>query len=494
MIAMKPTSVSRLASRCVVALLGLWSVAHCQPLVIELPLSAIVYDPVRQVLYGSMKGDHATYPNSLVKLNPGTLEILDALPIGSEPGRLAISDTANTLYAGLNGSAPGVVQIDLDAWKIVRTFELGTHPYFPRKLIAKDIKVQPGTEEIIAVGRGDKKDGGFYGVVIVDSGKMRKNSTGTSLRMDVLAFDEDPTKLYGANTGSSLEEFTRMVVDESGVTVVDSSPGIFGNFLDGIDYFQGLVYSTTGRAIDSQTLATVGSFPMYGYMAIDEYARKAFFLANIGGDVAIRAGDLDTFVFLDSRLVPSIQGSLTHFLRWGKSGFAWLTFQDRICTMQSSLAWKNVNVPPTTLNILRGTRVSGGNPSLAFMDNQRLVMRPGPTFTTQQWPVDLELIGFAPDPTSQDLNFTIESHGSANNIRQIVSFYDNVSGQFVAVDNRNLTTVDRVIYVDKIGNAANFIDPADGKVRAKITYRANGPVLTFPWEVRLDVARWSFPQ
>ena len=86
MISDKPIFLSGPAARCIVALLCVWSVAYCQPLVTEMPLSAIVYDPVRHVLYGTMKSDHATYPNSLVKLNPSTLEILDALPIGDKPG------------------------------------------------------------------------------------------------------------------------------------------------------------------------------------------------------------------------------------------------------------------------------------------------------------------------------------------------------------------------------------------------------------------------
>ena len=65
----------------------------------------VVYDRTRDLLFvtvGSLAG--APYGNSIVMINPETLEIVDSFFVGSEPVRIAMSVDGRHGYVGINGA------------------------------------------------------------------------------------------------------------------------------------------------------------------------------------------------------------------------------------------------------------------------------------------------------------------------------------------------------------------------------------------------------
>ena len=150
-----------------------------------------------------------------------------------------------------------------------------------------------------------------------------------------------------------------------------------------------------------------------------------------------------------------------------------------------------LNFSPTTLNSIRGTHVSGDLNALLNSDNVRLVKRPGAVFTTGQSPIVQEIIGTAPQQTATELRLRVESHASSGSISQKVSMFDYVSGVYVLLDTRNMTVTDNQIDVVITTNASRFIQAGSRQIKALIEYKAAGPVVSYPWEARIDHTLWS---
>src|SRR5438309_912108 len=71
---------------------------------IALTTKDLVYDPIGQRIYASLPGS-APNGNSIVQIDPVAGTVGTPVPMGSEPGRLAISDNSQFIYASLDGAA-----------------------------------------------------------------------------------------------------------------------------------------------------------------------------------------------------------------------------------------------------------------------------------------------------------------------------------------------------------------------------------------------------
>lgn len=145
---------------------------------------------------------------------------------------------------------------------------------------------------------------------------------------------------------------------------------------------------------------------------------------------------------------------------------------------------------PSALNPIRGNLVSGNLASLLASDNDRLVYRPGVVLSTQISPVSYEVVGTAPQQTASTLRFRIESRASSTSISQTIEMFDYVANAYVSVDTRNLTTTDNLIEVVISTNASRYIQAGTKQTKTRISFRATGPTLSYPWDSGVDLAMW----
>jgi hypothetical protein len=145
---------------------------------------------------------------------------------------------------------------------------------------------------------------------------------------------------------------------------------------------------------------------------------------------------------------------------------------------------------PTALNPIRGVLVGGNLAALLNSDDTRLVHRPGIVFSTTQAPVSFEVVGTAPQQTASELRFVIESQGSAPAVSQRVELFDYVSNAYVPFPATNLTTADVTREVVVSTNASRYIQAGTREVKARLEFRATGPVFVYPWESRVDLIKW----
>jgi choice-of-anchor B domain-containing protein len=147
-------------------------------------------------------------------------------------------------------------------------------------------------------------------------------------------------------------------------------------------------------------------------------------------------------------------------------------------------------VPPEVMNIVRGAIVSGNMQSLWRQGDTALVMRPGVTLTTAIPPVEIELESTARSLTASLFRGQVRSSGPTN-VTQRIDLYNFVDGVWEQGATNNLTTAASTRQFEVLSNGQRFIRQSDNRVRMRLVYKANGAVLTYPWQAAIEQVRWT---
>ena len=274
----------------------------------------LAYDAVHRRLYASIPS--SANGNSLQIIDPANATLGPSVFVGSEPGKIAVSDDGQYAYVGLNG-APAVRRVDLATFTATQQFALGSDSFLG-PFYVDDIEVMPGSPLTIAVSRRNQ---GFSprheGVGIYDDGVVRPVQTPVHTGSNVIEFGDSPQTIYGYNNETTDFGFRTMSVSESGVTITNTTAGLISGFGADIDYGGGKIVSTTGRVIDAPSHSLLGTLATSGPVAVEPDGNRAYVLTGN----AIKVYDLNTFLPLDTITVPGLTGG-SEILRWGADGLA----------------------------------------------------------------------------------------------------------------------------------------------------------------------------
>lgn len=144
---------------------------------------------------------------------------------------------------------------------------------------------------------------------------------------------------------------------------------------------------------------------------------------------------------------------------------------------------------PNAFNVSPGIITGGNLASLQESDDVRLRMRPGIVFSTSQAPISLFVQTTSPFLNPASFAFKVESQGTSGNIQQSIAI-EKDDGSFEVFDTSNMTTSDGTRTVSITANVADYVR-SDGTIRARINYRAIGPIFAYPWEARVDQTLFS---
>jgi trimeric autotransporter adhesin len=265
--------------------------------------------------------------NSVVTIDPYTGNVSNPIWVGSEPGKLALSDDGTTLWVALNG-ASSVRKVDLTT-KTATSVQV----YFagdPHTGLVSftDLAVMPGNPNTVAVG--------YSGVVTIVDGTVKRTNTGLG---SYFVFGTSPNKLY---SGGSYSGYSVLSIDSTGVASTTSFP--VSNSGNGLKYDAGRVYGTSGVVIDADAGALLGTFSSSGPVAPDSSAGRAFILNN-GTQYSnsfdrITAYDSTTLVPVGtlpiSGITTDLYGGTTALVRFGQNGLAVRT-PTQVYLMRSNL-------------------------------------------------------------------------------------------------------------------------------------------------------------
>ena len=288
---------------------------------LSLVANDLVFDPNSQKVYASLPSGAGTFGNSIAAITPTTGVMETPIFIGSEPHRLAISDNAQYVYAGLDGSAT-VRRFDALTQTPGLQFGLGNDS-LSGPMSVDDIAVMPGSPNSIAVSQ---QCVGFsprhQGVAIFDDAVKRPVTTPTHTGPNVIEFSTSSATIYGYNNETTAYGLYKMAVDGSGVSVVSTAQSVITGFDKDVRYDNGLLYTTTGRAVDPETATLVGSFSAAsGPVAPDSAAGRVYYVTGS----TLRVYDTSTFLLKGTLTIPNLTGTPGSLIRWGADGLAFRT-------------------------------------------------------------------------------------------------------------------------------------------------------------------------
>ncbi len=302
---------------------------------LDLRTNDLVYDPVSQRIYASVPSSAGSpLANSVVPIDPATGLVGAPLFVGSEPGKLALSDDGQYLYVALDGSAQ-VCRVTIASWTAEPPFALGSDSFFG-PYYAEDIAVQPGNPHVIAVSLKNLGISPRHaGVAIYEDGVQRPHMTQRHTGSNVIEFSSDPSRLYGFNNETTEFGFRQLAVDADGVSEVAVSPNLLDGFSNDIEFDAGRIYSTSGRTIDPELLQIVGTYPvpfMWGQLVEpDSASGLVYFLSSN----TLYAFDLATFTPTGTAFpIPGVFGNPGSLIRWGVDGLAFRTDQGQVFLLE----------------------------------------------------------------------------------------------------------------------------------------------------------------
>ena len=125
--------------------------------------------------------------------------------------------------------------------------------------------------------------------------------------------------------------------------------------------------------------------------------------------------------------------------------------------------------------------------NLLFSDDLRMEWRPGVVFSQSQAPAEFTVDAFAPNFTNPSaMSFNIEGSASSVNVRRQIELLNHGTSTFDVVVPFTASATSEGLVTTNIPGFANYIHGTTGLIRARIAYKAFGPVFAFPWVGRID--------
>ena len=306
---------------------------------LSLATKDLIYDPIGERIYASTPGSAGSNGNSLVPIDPVNGAIETAIPIGSEPGRLAISDNGQYIYVALNG-VPAVRRFDTASRMPGLQFNL-TGP-FGQLYSVDDIAVLPGNPHAVAIARMEFGSSPRHrGVAIYDDGVMRPNVAPNDQGSTVIELSSSATTLYGYNNQTSDFTFREMAVDASGVTITSSTESLMTGFGWDMQYDNGLLYMDNGKIFNPATKTQVGIVPVptaFGGTDIlpDSSRNRIYVLSYENAYLILKEYNQTTLVQTGSMVVQGGEGNPQSFIKWGTNGLAFRTTSNHVFILSIS--------------------------------------------------------------------------------------------------------------------------------------------------------------
>ncbi len=230
----------------------------------SIPLNAddIAWDPVSRRLYAGIPGSEGPgRGNTIAVIDPSTASIDRFIPVGSEPGRIAVTDDGQFLYVHLRGSG-AVRRISLASLTADLQFSVGW-PNNPAPQFV-DLSALPGAAHAVAVNAYGSR------VAVYDDGIMRPDviDQGGPQRIERITAGTDSTRLYGGYyTVDGRSGVAVLSVDGGGVRIAGAADGLLAspvsdNKAEPIRFFSGRIYAANGVVIDPGQPAIVGALPV----------------------------------------------------------------------------------------------------------------------------------------------------------------------------------------------------------------------------------------
>jgi YVTN family beta-propeller protein len=302
-----------------------------QPYEISVAANDVVYSPATDRLYASVTDQAPQYANSIAVIDARTTQVQATIPVGRKPTRLAFSDDYRFLYAVIEDGLK-VQRVDLDSAgvdleiSLNAGFGVGDCPF-----AVTDVRVMPGHPRTIAVAYYCALRRHDPTVAIFDDGVRRPAVVDGLFNADTLCFGSSADALWGYDSKDSAFALSQFKIDEEGVSLVGKPvEGVLYAGNQKLEFANGLLYSTNGRAVHPESLTFEGRFLARETLtarsfALDVNAGRIYFGQRENFDLTILEFDLQTYSITRSYNANyGLVTDLAQMVRCGSAGLALL--------------------------------------------------------------------------------------------------------------------------------------------------------------------------
>jgi hypothetical protein len=299
-------------------------------LMFGLPTNDLIYHGATRRIYASVAGSGGVWANMVAPIDPSTGDVFAGIPIGGEPGKLALSHDGTVLYVALN--ATGEIRvIDMGTLTAGATFSLGSGTFGTR--YAEDIAVSPDAPLSVAVSmRFDGVSPRHAGVAIFDNGVMRGAPTSEHSGPNAIEYSSSSSTLYGLYNETDDGGLYTVSIAAGGPTVVDVTQGLVRGTSD-IAFVEGRIYGTTGAIVDPVARHLLAAFDVTNAathgsrLVVDAANSLAIFFEAGNPPFTPTLHSFHLYGFQSVRsvvlpLVPDYPGDTGSLIRWGSDGIA----------------------------------------------------------------------------------------------------------------------------------------------------------------------------
>ncbi|TPW18599.1 MAG: hypothetical protein FD130_141 [Halothiobacillaceae bacterium] len=277
----------------------------------------IIYDPHSAKLYASVPSAAGILGNSITIIDPVTAQIEHSVFIGSEPGKMALSDDGQYIYVALNGSSY-VRRFDVTTQSVGPQFDVR---YNGDTSLVTDLEVMPGQPTTVVAAR--------RGVIAVyDEGIQRSNQT-TEGNNVYIEFGDNSNTLYSGSEYGGM--FWSYFIDSSGIAAIGSASCCNTNIYN-FTYSNGLIYSNTGKIYNPSGMSVAGTLLADLNNSItrpDPTSQRAYMFGRENRDPyphVIQSFDINTYLPMERLEISFLSASdhyyyqATDLIRWGEDG------------------------------------------------------------------------------------------------------------------------------------------------------------------------------
>jgi DNA-binding beta-propeller fold protein YncE len=294
--------------------------------VLSLATNDLVYDAGRGVLYASVPSTQGALGNSVAVIDPATGNVTGQVFVGSEPGKLAITDDGSRLYVGLDGRA-AVSVIDLASMTPGTPFSIGGDSFMGPYHAAQLAPVPGSSTDVAVVLFASNVSPADQGAALYSNGVLLPQQTTRSTWIDQIGFASSSV-LYGIEFG----DLDIMPVTTAGIGVKTTQRGL----LRGSMVVAGpRIYTTVGQVLDGSKSPVVlaGTCALgtsYATAIAPDGGRVYFAERGSKYELLIEAFDAQSFARVGSADLTGLNVTAQTLVRAGPQRLALRDDQNRV--------------------------------------------------------------------------------------------------------------------------------------------------------------------
>ena len=259
-----------------------------------MPNQSLAYSPVLNMLYATVPDAAPGLGNSIVPLDPNSLNASSPLWIGSRPSLSAVTQDGLHLYEAL-GASNVLWRINLAAFTPDLDFALYNTGGFP--VWAMSLVPLPASPNDVAVLQGGGAGALGNTVAVYDRGVALPQAAAAGWDT-VLALSDNGTTLYGLNGFSTSPGFDSYAITAQGVSNPSGALSVTPQLFSDLKCRNGLCVTSYGIVIDAVRNRALGVCPISGFATplLDVPGQRAYFLIAGTNNINITSCNLNTYL------------------------------------------------------------------------------------------------------------------------------------------------------------------------------------------------------